>query len=110
MKYKILQLDANGRISFSKEELENLLDEVYSNGYDDGRKTCQYPYWTYPTTPTWKTDKIWVDTGTPYTDSATTVCTGGATSGTSTSTSYAENSHIKVTGNTCPSHLVRNCG
>ena len=59
MKYKILQLDANGRISFSKEELEKLLDEVYDEGYQDGRKTCQYPYWTYPS---WKPGDIWVNT------------------------------------------------
>ena len=63
MKYKILQLDANGRISFTKEELEKLLDEVYDNGYEDGRKTCQYPYWTYKTTPNWDTTPL--TTGTP---------------------------------------------
>ena len=49
MKYKILQLDANGRISFTKEELEELLDEVYNSGYEDGRKTCQWPYYWSPT-------------------------------------------------------------
>ena len=62
MKYKILQLDANGRISFTKEELEKLLDEVYDNGYEDGRKTCQWPYWTYQTKPTWDPNKIWITT------------------------------------------------
>ena len=62
MKYKILQLDANGRISFTKEELEKLLDEVYDNGYEDGRKTCYYPYWTYPTKPYWDPNKIWITT------------------------------------------------
>lgn len=56
MKYKILQLDANGRISFTKEELEKLLDEVYDNGYADGRKTCQYPYWYWK--PSWATTSI----------------------------------------------------
>ncbi len=62
MKYKILQLDANGRISFTKKELEELLDEVYNSGYEDGRKTCYYPYWAYSTKPTWETDKIWITT------------------------------------------------
>ena len=64
MKYKILQLDANGRISFTKEELEKLLGEVYDNGYEDGRKTCQYPYWTYKD---WDWNKIYYNynTGTP---------------------------------------------
>lgn len=101
MKYKILQLDANGRISFTKEELEKLLDEVYDNGYEDGRKTCQYPYWywkSYLTTtpnivstdktinPTLPNDYICVGdnpntmgtvtTGTPLKDNGNTVCTG----------------------------------
>lgn len=31
MKYKIFNLDKNGRISFTKEELEKLLDEVYND-------------------------------------------------------------------------------
>lgn len=100
MKYKILQLDANGRISFTKEELEKLLDEVYNNGYEDGRKTCVYPYWywkSYPTTPnivytdkttnpTLPNDYIYVGddpntmgtvtTGTPLKNNGNTVCTG----------------------------------
>lgn len=42
MKYKILQLDEHGRISFTKEELEKLLDEVYEEGRRDGH---WYPYW-----------------------------------------------------------------
>jgi len=102
MKYKILQLDANGRISFTKEELEKLLDEVYNNGYEDGRKTCQYtyPYWywkSYLTTtpnivytdkttnPTLPNDYIYVGddpntlgtvtTGTPLKNNGNTVCT-----------------------------------
>ena len=68
MKYKILQLDANGRISFTKEELEDLLEEVYNNGYDDGRKTCNYypyqisPSWKPGDTPSWKPGDVWVST------------------------------------------------
>lgn len=60
MKYKILQLDANGRISFTKEELEDLLEEVYNNGYDDGRKTCNY--YPYQINPSWKPGDVWVST------------------------------------------------
>ena len=44
MKYKILQLDEHGRISFSKEELEKLLDEVYEEGRRDGYGWRYYPY------------------------------------------------------------------
>lgn len=46
MKYKVLQLDANGRISFTKEELEKLLDEVYEDGRRDGYGWRYYPYIT----------------------------------------------------------------
>lgn len=49
MKYKIFNLDENGRISFTKEELEKLLDEVYTNGYEQGLKKYVY---CYPTTHT----------------------------------------------------------
>ena len=49
MKYKILQLDANGRISFTKEELEKLLDEVYEDGRRDGYGWRYYPYSPYIT-------------------------------------------------------------
>ena len=45
MKYKILEVGADGLLSFTKEELEALLEETYNAGYEDGRKTCQYPYW-----------------------------------------------------------------
>lgn len=43
MKYKIFNLDKNGRISFTKEELEKLLDEVYNDGYEQGSKKYIYP-------------------------------------------------------------------
>lgn len=49
MKYKIFSLDENGRISFTKEELEKLLDEVYDDGYSEGSKKYVY---CYPTTYT----------------------------------------------------------
>ncbi len=49
MKYKILQLDANGRISFTKEELEKLLDEVYEEGRKDANYYWYRPYWTCTT-------------------------------------------------------------
>lgn len=49
MKYKIFSLDENGRISFTKEELEKLLNEVYTDGYEQGSKKYVY---CYPTTHT----------------------------------------------------------
>ena len=97
MKYKILQLDANGRISFTKEELEELLDEVYNSGYEDGRKTCQWPYWTYPTKPTWDPDKIWITTTgdgtTPLPKECYKVHIGDYPSETTSATSTAANTN-----------------
>ena len=46
MKVKVFYPDKNGKISFTKEELQALLDEVYKEGYNDAR-----PY--YWTTPSW---------------------------------------------------------
>ena len=51
MKYKIFSLDENGRISFTKEELEKLLDEVYTDGYEQGSKKYVYYYPTIHTEP-----------------------------------------------------------
>lgn len=42
MKYKIFSLDENGKISFEKEELEKLLEEVYNEGYKEGEKVHTY--------------------------------------------------------------------
>ncbi len=81
MKYKILQLDANGRISFTKEELEKLLDEVYEDGRRDGYGWRYYPYitctasentiTTTPNTDKWKIT-IGDDPGSSYTYSTST--------------------------------------
>ena len=48
MKIKIFCPNANGKLEFAKEELENLLNEAYNDGYRDGSfvKTRTY---TYPT-------------------------------------------------------------
>ena len=55
MKVKVFYPDKNGRISFTKDELQKLLDEVYQEGYNDGRPY----YWTspyyYSTTPYYTT-------------------------------------------------------
>lgn len=38
MKLKILCMDANGKISLTKRELEQLLEESYQDGVEEGRK------------------------------------------------------------------------
>lgn len=56
MKIKILYPNEQGKLEFSKVELEKLLTEAYNEGYADGQKvtiyTGSYPYsnnpsWTY---------------------------------------------------------------
>ena len=56
MKIKVFYPDRDGRISFTKKELEELLDEVYKEGYNDAKPYYwQSPYWsnsgTITTTP-----------------------------------------------------------
>ena len=72
--------DENGKISYTVEELEKLLEEVYNEGKKDG--ISQYPYYISPTSPSdnqwWKTSPIW--TG-PYTTTASgTVTVNGSSS------------------------------
>lgn len=45
---KVFMQNKDGKIEFTKDELEKLLNEVWW----DGRKTSNY-WWTSPTTPTW---------------------------------------------------------
>lgn len=59
MKVKVFYPDFDGRISLTKEELENLLDEVYSEGYHDGKQTRPTPItWTSPSWPYGNTTTI----------------------------------------------------
>lgn len=60
MKVKVFYPDKNGKISFTKEELQALLDEVYKEGYNDARPY----YWTSPYW-TWSNSNINTTT-TPY--------------------------------------------
>ena len=63
MKLKILCMDANGKISLTKRELEQLLEESYQDGVEEGRKMnygggqlavggSGEPYWAYGGTVT----------------------------------------------------------
>ena len=51
MKYKILIFDKNEKISFTKKELEELLNEVYNDGYLECFKNSIYCYSTAHTEP-----------------------------------------------------------
>lgn len=48
MKVKVFEIEKNGKISFTKNELEKLLNEVYDSGYEDGKRSNNYWTWTSP--------------------------------------------------------------
>ena len=47
MKIKIFCPNTNGKLEFTKEELEKLLNEAYNDGYRDGNYSRTWTY-TYP--------------------------------------------------------------
>ena len=47
MRVKVFYPDRDGTIHLTKKELESLLDEVYNEGYTDGRRN-PYFTWTSP--------------------------------------------------------------
>ena len=53
MKTKFFTKNENGKIEFTEKELKTLLDEIYNEGYNDG-KSRNYTYTTpIRTTPWW---------------------------------------------------------
>ena len=80
MKTKIFTKNENGKIEFTENELKKLLDEIYNEGYNDG-KSRSYIY----TTP--YISKPWWQYGTWCTaDSTTNIKTGTTTTATTGST------------------------
>jgi hypothetical protein len=59
MMVKVFQSNANGKIEFTRAELEKLLNEVYKKGYDTGVSDTKQNYWTwtspYISTTNWRT-------------------------------------------------------
>lgn len=45
----VIEKNKDGKIEFTKEELQKILDDVYSQGYADGSK--KYDTITYPSYP-----------------------------------------------------------
>lgn len=82
MKYKILVPDVNGKFTFTKEELEKFMEEIYDEGYNEGMKhTITTP--SYPPNPimypsvTWSDSSvIWSEPYDVWTRSFTTAQTG----------------------------------
>ena len=48
MQVKVFKFDKTGKVSFTQEELEKLLNEVYNGGYWDGKRSNNYWTWTSP--------------------------------------------------------------
>ena len=49
MKPIIIKVNAMGNIKITEDELKNIVDEAYIQGYEDGQK---HPFLTQPTSPT----------------------------------------------------------
>ena len=82
MKTKIFTKNEKGKIEFTEKELKALLDEIYNEGYNDGKSrsyiyttpTRTIPWWQYGT---WCTADSTTDKG--ITTTATTSGTGSST-------------------------------
>lgn len=61
IKYKVFVPDTSGKITFTKIELENLLNEVYHEGYTD-RQMSNMVNIKYGDTPIWRYNTITCDT------------------------------------------------
>lgn len=60
IKYKVFVPDTSGKMTFTKTELENLLNEVYREGYTDGQMNMVNIQ--YGDTPIWRYNTITRDT------------------------------------------------
>lgn len=65
---KVFTVNANGKIQLTKEELQDLLNEAYWDGFSNGNKSTTYTY-SIPTTPyyTWTTANMGIGDSTSYT-------------------------------------------
>lgn len=82
MKTKIFTKNKNGKIEFTENELKKLLDEIYNEGYYDG-KSRSYIYTTPYTSQPWWQYSTWCTadstTAKGITTNSTTATTNGAT-------------------------------
>lgn len=75
----IKEKNENGKYEFTKEEIEDIIEQAYNSGFADGKVQYQpiYPYYqpTYPsTTPTtpvdeWWKRQVWCGSGNTLTES-----------------------------------------
>ena len=68
MMVKVFQSNANGKVEFTRAELEKLLNEVYKKGYDNGAYDTKQNYWTWTSpsisTTNWRTPSVTYATNT----------------------------------------------
>jgi hypothetical protein len=83
MKTKIFTKNEKGKIEFTEKELKVLLDEIYNEGYNDG-KSRSYIYTTPTRTTPWWQYGTWCTAGS--TTDAKTATTTTATTGSIDST------------------------
>ncbi len=55
MHVKIFNTNENGKIEFTKKELEYLLNEIYDSAYANAKK--EYPFWNTPINTGIKTNR-----------------------------------------------------
>ena len=58
---KVFTKDKNGKISFTEEELQKLLDEIANKAYEEGKeagKNQNTNIWPYVWYPNWYNDRI----------------------------------------------------
>lgn len=94
-KYKVFTPNANKKVEFTKEQLEKLLNEVYNEGYTDGKASN----WTigYGDTITWPYTTITSNGGItlkPNTDTITFNTTN--TDGTTSKLAYAPSDDVTI--------------
>ena len=78
MSVKVFQTNSNGKIEFTRAELEKLLNDTYKEGHRDGEAKANNSYWTWTAPVLTSTPFITCDgTSTIRTapDSATITCT-----------------------------------
>lgn len=74
---KVFTVDKEGKISFTKKELEDLLNEAYWEGYSKNLNTTtiSYPYHPYTPYYTWTNGTLTINSNESYSDSGALNCT-----------------------------------
>lgn len=106
MQVKVFKFDKNGKVSFTQAELEKLLNEVYTGGYNDGKRANNYwtwtsPYWTSTTYSNGSTTLTAKDTNTIINNpNITWTTTTNSTDATITASMHTDDDNaIKVNDN-----------